>query len=76
MISMEDINEIPEYAVTLVKDYYIECLACLRNGQFAAAILLSSACLEVALLDALSFEPWKPVSKRETSRMNLIDLVD
>jgi len=76
MISMADINDIPEYAVTVVKDYYGECLACLRNGQLVAAILLSSACLEVALLDALSFEPWKPVSRRDPKRMNLIDLVD
>lgn len=76
MISMADINNIPEYAVTVVKDYYRECLTCLRNGQLVAAILVSSACLEVALSDALSFEPWKPVSRRDPNRMNLIDLVD
>lgn len=76
MMSMADIDGIPEYAVTVVKDYYRECLACLRNGQLVAAILLSSACLEVALLDALSFEPWKPISRRDPKRMDLIDLVD
>ena len=76
MISMAGINEIPVFAVNLVKDYYRECLACLKNGQLVAAILLSSACLEVALIDALSFKPWKPVSRREPNRMDLIDLVD
>jgi len=73
---MADINDIPVYAVSLVKDYYRECLACLRNGQLVAAILLSSACLEVALIDALSFEIWKPASRRDPRRMDLIDLVD
>lgn len=76
MTLMADINEMPEYAVTVVKDYYEESLACLRNGQLVAAILLSSACLEVALSDALSWEQWNPVSRRDPKRMDLIDLVD
>ena len=76
VIGMPAIHTIPVYSASVVKLYYKECLACLQGELPIATVLVSSACLEVALLDALSFEPWKTISKRFPERMDLIDLLD
>jgi len=73
---MGDIATVPEFSPAVVKHYYRESWRCLEEGLCVAAILLSFACLEVALLDALSFEPWKPISRRYPKRMGSIDLLD
>jgi len=73
---MTDINTVPEYSPKILTDYYGECLACLRNNLPVAAILLASACLEMALLDAMSWKQWKTFSKRYPERMDFIDLLD
>ena len=76
MASLTDIDTVPAYSPTVLKNYYRECLECLRNSLPVAAILLSSACLEIALLDAMSWKQWKTFSKRYPERMDFIDLLD